>query len=94
MQIVFVLKHKRVCTMKKCMVSMATFNEILEHGSVQNWSYRLLARGSIAPPPLGNFADIPYLKEQFKLSKIRDVCTLSVGALSCNSLLHTLPKQN
>ena len=56
--------------------------------------YRLLARGSIAPPPLGNFADIPYLKEQFKLSRIRDVCTLSVGALSCNSLLHMLPKQN
>ena len=54
---------------------------------------RLLARGSIAPP-LGNFADIPYLKEQFKLSRIRDVCTLSVGALSCNSLLHMLPKQN
>ena len=53
--------------------------------------YRLLARGSIAPPPLGNFADIPYLKEQFKLSRIRDVCTLSVGALSCNSLLHMLP---
>ena len=56
--------------------------------------YRLLARGSIAPPLLGNFADIPYLKEQFKLSRIRDVCTLSVGALSCNSLLHMLPKQN
>ena len=62
-----------------------------------NWTVfniRLLARGSIAPPPPGNFADIPYLKEQFKLSRIRDVCTLSVGALSCNSLLHTLPKQN
>ena len=35
--------------------------------------------------PLGNFADKPYFKEQFKLSRI------SVGALSCNSLLHTLP---
>ena len=57
-------------------------------------SFRLLARGSIAPPPLGNFADKPYLKEQLKLSRIRDVCTLSVGALSCNSLLHMLPKQN
>ena len=28
------------------------------------------------PPPLGNFADIPYLKEQSFLHRIRDVCTL------------------
>ena len=27
-------------------------------------------------PPLGNFADIPYLKEQSFLHRIRDVCTL------------------
>ena len=68
------------------------FNKVLIC-DIEYFHIRLLARGSIAPP-LGNFADIPYLKEQFKLSRIRDVCTLSVGALSCNSLLHTLPKQN
>ena len=47
------------------------------------WSYPIgcWPEGRLLPP-LGNFADIPYLKEQFKLSKIRDVCTLSVGALS------------
>ena len=28
------------------------------------------------PPPLGNFADISYLKEQSFLHKIRDVCTV------------------
>ena len=28
------------------------------------------------PPPLGNFADIVYLKEQSFLHRIRDVCTL------------------
>ena len=42
--------------------------------------YRLSARWSYPPPPLGNFADIPYLKEQSFLHRIRDVCTLQVGA--------------
>ena len=36
---------------------------------------RLSAKWSY-PPPLGNFADIPYLKEQSFLHRIRDVCTL------------------
>ena len=40
--------------------------------------------------PLGNFADIPYLKEKFKLRRIRDVCTLYVGAFVRNRLLHML----
>ena len=34
MQRIFVLKEKLVCTMRKCMVSMATVNVILEHGGV------------------------------------------------------------
>ena len=38
-------------------------------------TFRLSARWSY-PPPLGNFADRPYLKEQSFLHKIRDVCTL------------------
>ena len=38
-----VLKDKLFCTMKKCMVSMATVNMILEHGVyIQNWSSSLL----------------------------------------------------
>ena len=41
--------------------------------------YRLSARWSY-PPPLGNFADIPYLKEQSFLHRIIDVFTLQVGA--------------
>ena len=32
---IFVLKDKLNCTMKKCMASMATVDEILEHGGVQ-----------------------------------------------------------
>ena len=31
---------------------------------------------TLLPPPLGNFADIVYLKEQSFLHRIRDVCTL------------------
>ena len=37
---------------------------------------RLPAKTDPAPPPLGNFADIVYLKEQSFLHRIRDVCTL------------------
>ena len=37
--------------------------------------YRLSAKNDPAPP-LGNFADIVYLKEQSVLHRIRDVCIL------------------
>ena len=40
------------------------------------------------PPPLGNFADISYLEENFKPHLLRDVCTLCSGALVSDSLLH------
>ena len=39
------------------------------------------------PPPLGNFADISYLEENFKSHLLRDVCTLCSGALVSDSLL-------
>ena len=42
------------------------------------------------PPPLGNFADITYLEENFKPHLFRDVCTLCSGALVSDSLLHML----
>ena len=44
----------------------------------------------LLPPPLGNFADISYLKENFKPHLLRDVCTLCSGALVSDSLLHIL----
>ena len=43
-----------------------------------------------APLPLGNFADISYLKENFKPHLLSDVCTLCSGALVSDSLLHML----
>ena len=53
--------------------------------------YRLRAKkGPSPPPPLGNFADISYLKENFQLYLLRDVCTLCSGALVSDSLLHML----
>ena len=44
----------------------------------------------LLPPPLGNFADISYLEENFKSHLLRDVCTLCSGALVSDSLLHML----
>ena len=40
-----------------------------------SWCHRLPAKNDPAPP-IGNFADIVYLKEQSFLHIIRDVCTL------------------
>ena len=60
---------------------------------IQFFSYflhRLRAKKGPAPPPLGNFADISYLKENFKPHLLRDVCTLCSGALVSDSLLHML----
>ena len=51
--------------------------------------YRLRAKKGPAPP-LGNFADISYLEENFKPHLLRDVCTLCSGALVSDSLLHML----
>ena len=42
------------------------------------------------PPPVGNFANISYLEENFKPHLLRDVCTLCSGALVSDSLLHML----
>ena len=44
----------------------------------------------LPPPPLENFADISYLKENFKPHLLRDVCTLCFGAFVSDSLLHML----
>ena len=52
--------------------------------------HRLRAKKGPAPPPLGNFADISYLEENFKPHLLRDVCTLCSGALVSDSLLHML----
>ena len=51
---------------------------------------RLRAKKGPAPPPLGNFADISFLEENFKPHLLRDVCTLCSGALVSDSLLHML----
>ena len=51
---------------------------------------RLRAKKGPAPPPLGNFADISYLEENFKPHLLRDVCTLCSRALVSDSLLHML----
>ena len=54
--------------------------------------YRLQAKKNVLlpAPPLGNFANISYLEENFKPHLLRDVCTLCSGALVSDSLLHML----
>ena len=59
---------------------------------LKNTTFRLQAKKGPAPP-LGNFADISYLEENFKPHLLRDVCTLCSGALVSDSLLHTLLQQ-
>ena len=60
-------------------------------GKIVSKTNRLQAKkGPAPPPPLGNFADISYLKENFKPHLLRDVCTLCSGALVSDSLLHML----
>ena len=54
-----------------------------------NFVIRLRAKKGPAPP-LGNFADITYLEENFKPHLLIDVCTLCSGALVSDSLLHML----
>ena len=47
-------------------------------------------RKKVLLPPLGNFADISYLEENFKPHLLRDICTLCSGELVSDSLLHML----
>ena len=64
------------------------------HCSIQEISYTnpidFELKKRLAPPPLGNFADISYLEENFKPHLLRDVCTLCSGALVSDSLLRML----
>ena len=55
-----------------------------------NWLFRPLA-GYGLPPPRGNFVDHIFLKAQCIARILQHSSPLTVAALSCNSLLHTLP---
>ena len=52
--------------------------------------YRPLA-GYGLPPPRGNFVDHIFLKAQCLARILQHVSPLTMAALNCNSLLHTLP---
>ena len=53
-------------------------------------AYRPLA-GYGLPPPRGNFVDHIFLEAQYLARILQHVSPLTLAALSCNSLLHTLP---
>ena len=44
-------------------------------------------------PPRGNFADHIFLEAQCLARILQHVSPLTMAALSCNSLLHTLPSK-
>ena len=73
---------------------MTLTSDLVSRTSIKSGAYllyRLRAKkGPAPPPPLGNFADISYLEENFKPQLLRDVCTLCSGALVSDSLLHML----
>ena len=88
--------QKSKCTLitQKCMKNRPNLDCCKEYPSkIGGKVYRLRAKKGPAPPPpppLGNFADISYLEENFKPHLLRDVCTLCSGALVSDSLLHML----
>ena len=53
--------------------------------------YRPLAGYGLPPPPRGNFVDHSFLVAQCLARILQHVSPLTMAALSCNSLLHTLP---
>ena len=54
-------------------------------------AFRPLAGYGLPPPPRGNFVDHIFL-EALRLARVlQHVSPLTMAALSCNSLLHTLP---
>ena len=61
-----------------------------KHMIKKNNKYRPLA-GYGLPPPRGNFVDHIFLKAQYLARILQHSSPLTMAALSCNSLLHTLP---
>ena len=57
------------------------------------FAYRPLAGYGLPPPPppRGNFVDHVFLEAQCLARILQHVSPLTMAALSCNSLLHTLP---
>ena len=52
---------------------------------------RPLAGYGLPPPPRGNFVDHIFLEAQCLAMILQHVSPLTMAALSCNSLLNTLP---
>ena len=96
----FDLVHRKLCTIvltcdvrllgrKACEPHQA--DHVIGHiGTLINGYLIDFELKKVLLPPLGNFADISYLEENFKPHLLRDVCTLCSGALVSDSLLHML----
>ena len=65
-------------------------DNIFTKSSAMIMKHRPLA-GYGLPPPRGNFVDHIFLEAQCLARILQHVSPLTMAALSCNSLLHTLP---
>ena len=70
--VIFIVVLKHVCSICSCNFQNKVNNRPMAENGFD--------------PPLGNFADISYLVENWKPSLLRHVCTLCFGALVCKSL--------
>ena len=73
-----------ICFQIKCWLLRLEFAKSLSDYQTGNIDFKL--KKVLLPPPLGNFADISFLEENFKPHLLRDLCTLCSGALVCDSL--------
>ena len=70
---------------------MGTKRVFMGMKDVGGGGYRPLTGYGLPPPPRGNFVDHIFLEAQCLERILQHVSPLTMAAVSCNSLLHTLP---
>ena len=86
--------EKNQCILRP--VTIAIVYSLVEHDFIISYCKMLIIScrplaGYGLPPPRGNFVDHIFLKAQCLARILQHVSPLTMAALSCNSLLHTLP---
>ena len=74
-----------------CSCSFAIGHFLILKNKSKRQAIRPLAGYDLPPPPTGNFVDHIFLEAQCLAGILQHVSSLTMAALSCNSLLHTLP---
>ena len=71
--------------------NLVEYHSVMLHIICQNFIGHWLDMVYLPPPPRGNFVDHVYLKFQCLARILQHISPLTMAALSCNSLLYTLP---